>query len=666
MKTKMGHFPAMNPNPVLRVEKDGTVLYSNRASEPILHEWDAKIGGKLPSYIADIVQKAIFRNSPEKLEVKAGKSTYLISFHPQPEDESVNIYGFDISGQKELEEKLRSKEKQHNTLYKIGRMSLVCKNLQTFMDESVKLIANTMELEYCKILELMPDGNFLLRAGTGWKPGLVGKAMVGGEKESQAGYTLVSGTPVIVEDFAEEKRFKKPELLRAHGVVSGASVVIGSMDKPFGILGVHSTKKRKFISDDTYFLKSVSLMIAEAIERRCAEKELSQYKERLEELVGERTAELTNTNEKLSREIIGRKQVEKALQNNISFLETFIDAIPSPVFYRNLDYIYQGCNEMFARRLLGLPKEKVIGHSLYEFKDQFSEEMIKISEDYDNLLLNKGISLPHEVQIKCTDGEVRNFLIHKATYSDVGGNVIGIVGVALDITERKKAEQALLKSEQIRKKEIHHRIKNNLQVISSLLSLQADHFSDIKVKEAFQDSQARVVSMSLIHEELYKTREMRNVETFDFEAYIQKLANELFRSYIVGREDIHLKLDTESVLLGMDTGIPLGIIVNELVSNSLKHAFPRGRSGEIQIKLHRISNDRTRGDDKRPGSCDASEFLLIVSDNGIGLPENIDFRNTSSLGLQLVNILVEQIEGSIDLVRGAGTEFRIRFRETGI
>ena len=666
METKIGQLPAMNPNPVLCVEKDGTVLYSNKAGEPLLHEWGAKVGEKLPSFIVDIVQKAVSRKSLEIMEVEAEKSIYLVSFHPQPEDWSVNIYGFDISGQKELEEKLRIKEKQYNTLYKIERISLVCKSLQDFMDESVKLIASTLELEYCKILELMPDGNFLLRAGTGWKLGLVGKAIVGREKESQAGYTLISGTPVIVEDFAEEKRFKKPELLRTHGVVSGASVVIGSMEKPFGILSVHSTKKRKFISDETYFLKSVSLLMAETIERRRAEKELGQYKEHLEELVRERTAELTKINEKLSQEIIGRRQVEKALQNNISFLETFIDAIPSPVFYRNLDYIYQGCNEMFARRLLGLPKEKVIGHSVYEFKDQFSEEMIRISEDYDRLLLNEGISLPHEVQIRCTDGEIRNFLIHKATYSDVGGNVIGIVGVALDITERKKAEQALLKSEQIRKKEIHHRIKNNLQVISSLLSLQADHFSDIKVKEAFQDSQARVISMSLIHEELYKTREMRNVETFDFEAYIQKLVNELFRSYIVGREDIHLKLDTESVLLGMDTGIPLGIIVNELVSNSLKHAFPIGRSGEIQIRLHRISNTRIKGDDKSPESCDASEFLLIVSDNGVGIPENINFRNTSSLGLQLVNILVEQIEGSIDLMRGAGTEFRIRFRETGI
>jgi two-component sensor histidine kinase len=209
-------------------------------------------------------------------------------------------------------------------------------------------------------------------------------------------------------------------------------------------------------------------------------------------------------------------------------------------------------------------------------------------------------------------------------------------------------------------------------VISSLLSLQAEHFSDKKVRESFQESQNRVISMSLIHEELYKTGETGNFETFDFKAYLQKLANELFRSYLVGNQDIHLKLDIESIFLGMDTGIPLGIIINELVSNSLKHAFPAGRKGEIQIKLHKIENGKIkdedtgtgiRGEDTGAGRCETSEFLLVVSDNGVGIPEKIDFRHTSSLGLQLVNILVDQIEGSIDLIRGAGTEFRMKFRE---
>ena len=125
--------------------------------------------------IGDFVQRVISRNSPEKMEVKAGKRVYLVAFHPLPEEECVNIYGFDISDQKELEEKLRIKEKQNDVLHKIGKIALEYESLQTFMDESVKLIASILELEYCKIMELLPDGKFLLRAGIGWKSEFVGK-----------------------------------------------------------------------------------------------------------------------------------------------------------------------------------------------------------------------------------------------------------------------------------------------------------------------------------------------------------------------------------------------------------------------------------------------------------------------------------------------------------
>ncbi|WP_269852101.1 GAF domain-containing protein [Methanosarcina horonobensis] len=180
---------------------------------------------------------------------------YLLAFYPVPEKECVNIYGYNVSGHKRLGEKLRIKEKQYDALHTIGRMALKCESLQAFMDESVRLIARTMNLEFCKILELTPDGNFLLRAGTGWKPDFVGKMEVKGGKWSQAGYTTFSKVPVIVKDFAEESRFEAPEILKAHNITSGITVIIGNVEKPFGVLGVHSTKKRKFTADETYFFK---------------------------------------------------------------------------------------------------------------------------------------------------------------------------------------------------------------------------------------------------------------------------------------------------------------------------------------------------------------------------------------------------------------------------
>jgi len=794
-------FVSQNPDPVLRINGDERVIYSNKAGELFLHEWNIRVGEKVPISIGNLSKRVISRKYPEKIQIKVGKRIYLASFYPLEEDKQVEVYGFDITDYNKLKEKLQIKEKQYDALNQMGRIALRRESLQAFMDESANLTAKSLDIEYSNILEYLPDGNFLLRAGTGWKPGLVGEAIINGSNKYQAGYTLFSKIPVIVRDFKKEERFEAPTLLKEHDIASGVSVVIGKIEKPFGVLSVHSKKPRRFTTDDTYFLSSVAFLISEVIERRRAEEELRQYKERLEELVKERTSELVRTNERLIEEISGRKRVEKDLQNNVYFLETFLDAIPSPVFYRNLEGIYQGCNEMFAH-ILGFPKERVIGHSMFEFRDQFSKA-IEISTFYDRLLLEEGKSISHELKVRSAiDGNERDFLVHRATYSNISGEIIGIVGVMLDITERKKAEQALtdyaaelersnkrkeelemvinsspvivflwkyeegwpiefvsenvtrlgyevkdftskgllyrdivyledlekvadelnmyveagysdytseyriftksgeirwvdertviqrdengeihlqgiilditehkkaenalLQMEEIRKKEIHHRIKNNLQVISSLLSLQAEHFSDKKVRESFQDSQNRVISMSLIHEELYKTGEIGNFETFDFKAYLQKLANELFRSYLVGNQDIHLKLDIESIFLGMDTGIPLGIIINELVSNSLKHAFPAGRKGEIQIKLHKIEDKKIMGEDRDTGRRESSEFLLVVSDNGVGIPDNIDFRHTSSLGFQLVSILVDQIEGSIELVRGAGTEFRIKFRE---
>jgi two-component sensor histidine kinase len=231
-------------------------------------------------------------------------------------------------------------------------------------------------------------------------------------------------------------------------------------------------------------------------------------------------------------------------------------------------------------------------------------------------------------------------------------------GTVQDITERKKAEEALEKMERIRIKEIHHRIKNNLQIISSLLDLQAETFRDKEVLEAFRESQNRVISMSLIHEELYKGE---GTDALDFSAYLRKLAEKLFQTYSLTDKNIHLYMDLEeNVFFDMDTAVPLGIIVNELVSNSLKHAFPGRNRGEIQIKLfkEKAGNELSNGEEGLAGK--GTGYTLIVSDDGAGIPDKIDLENSDTLGLQLVNILVNQLDGKIELKRDKGTEFDIR------
>jgi PAS domain S-box-containing protein len=234
-------------------------------------------------------------------------------------------------------------------------------------------------------------------------------------------------------------------------------------------------------------------------------------------------------------------------------------------------------------------------------------------------------------------------------------------GVIYDVSERKEAEKFLNNVETGRKKEIHHRIKNNLQVISSLLDLQADKFKgrkdimDSEVIDAFRESQDRVISMALIHEELYKGGK---IEDLNFSPYLEKLTQNLFQTYKLGNTNTILNMNLEeNIFFDMDVAVPLGIIINELVSNSLKHAFIGRDTGEIQIKLHR--EERNNKDLK------GSSFILTVSDDGIGIPEILELKNSDSLGIQLVTILVDQLKGELELTRNNGTEFTMRFTVKG-
>jgi len=245
-----------------------------------------------------------------------------------------------------------------------------------------------------------------------------------------------------------------------------------------------------------------------------------------------------------------------------------------------------------------------------------------------------------------------------------------ILGVIKDITERKQAEKALANIENARKKEIHHRIKNNLQVISSLLDLQAEkfrdreHVEDSEVLNAFRESQDRVISIALIHEELH---EGRGTDTLNFSPYLQRLVKNLFQTYTLGNVNISLNMDMEEkVFFDMDTAVPLGLIVNELVSNSLKYAFKGRDKGVIRIKLSREGNREiiSSGEGSKKEGNGNTNFALTVSDNGVGMPEDFNLENSDTLGIQLVTTLVDQLDGRLEMKRGSGTEFIIRFAIT--
>jgi PAS domain S-box-containing protein len=246
------------------------------------------------------------------------------------------------------------------------------------------------------------------------------------------------------------------------------------------------------------------------------------------------------------------------------------------------------------------------------------------------------------------DGERLDVALRISPIRDAGGQIIGASTIARDITERKQVEaqvKASLQEKEVLLREIHHRVKNNLQVVSSLLNLQAQAIQDPRIRAYFHDSQDRIHSMALIHEKLYQSGDLAQI---DFAEYLRDLATSLVRSYCLDQGRLALKISTEEVCFPIATAIPCGLLLHELLSNCIKHAFPGDRSGTIEVTLRRNRQHR---------------FVLTVSDDGVGLPPGLDVHTTSSLGLQLVHLLAAQLHGTVRFEQHEGTTSTLTFDE---
>lgn len=232
---------------------------------------------------------------------------------------------------------------------------------------------------------------------------------------------------------------------------------------------------------------------------------------------------------------------------------------------------------------------------------------------------------------------------------DDRGRPVLVQGVAFDITESKRAEEVVrqsLREKELLLKEIHHRVKNNLQVTSSLLRLQLARVSDDATRAVLRDSQDRIRSMALVHEMLYQSPDLSRV---DFAAYVRSLLQQLFRSYPLEKERVQHRIAIENVFLGVDQAVPCALLVNELVANALKHAFPGERTGTVEVSM----------------IAENGSLRLSVTDDGVGLPRQVDPPRTESLGLQLVRTLADQLGGRLSVLREQGTSFIVTFPSGG-
>ncbi|NET44220.1 PAS domain-containing protein [Okeania sp. SIO2B3] len=251
-----------------------------------------------------------------------------------------------------------------------------------------------------------------------------------------------------------------------------------------------------------------------------------------------------------------------------------------------------------------------------------------------------------EYRLRREDGEYRWVLNQGVPRFNLNGKFAGYIGSCIDISDRKKAEEQIqnsLQEKEILLKEIHHRVKNNLHIISNLLDLQSDYIENKKVQELFADSQNRIQSMALIHEQLYQSKNLGQV---DFSEYIHALIDNLFCSYADRESLIQPIINVEAITLNLETAIPCGLLINELVTNSFKHAFPNNQSGEICIELHQDKQEKV---------------YITIKDNGIGIPPDFEWKNHSSLGLKLVRILSKQLKAEIDFDGHKGTVVNLIF-----
>jgi PAS domain S-box-containing protein len=347
-------------------------------------------------------------------------------------------------------------------------------------------------------------------------------------------------------------------------------------------------------------------------------------------------------------DISERKRTVDALKESEELYKSLIRASPEAVTATDLEGKIIFASPQTIKLYYYDNQDELLGRNAFEMIDPKDHERAMKNL---KITLEKGFVRNLEYTMLKKNGSSFIGELNAALIKDAEGKPKSFIAAVRDITKRKGAEGRLrkaLEEKDILLREVHHRVKNNIQVITSMLSLHSKYIKDQQYSEMIQEIQNRIRSMALIHEKLYKSEDISFV---NFNDYIKELVNELFRSYGANVAVIKPEISVQNVLLGIDDGIPCGLIINELVSNSLKHGFSGYDSGG------KISIELTSSGEKK--------IILKVSDTGVGFPNELDFKNSNSFGLRLVNTLVEQLGGEINLQRGeGGTKFNISFEKS--
>lgn len=337
---------------------------------------------------------------------------------------------------------------------------------------------------------------------------------------------------------------------------------------------------------------------------------------------------------------------DKLIKFNRLF-EGIAQGIPDPIFVKDNNGYYEYINSS-AAKIVGRKIEDIIGKNDY---DLFPETIANETIAKDKLVYQSKGNYNYEISSVMKDGTMKTFLTTKGIIKNSKNKPVGLFGILRDITAIRESELQIkrtLKEKEILLREVHHRVKNNLQIVASLLRLQSGYVKDPESMHYFQDSQNRINTIAMLHEKLYGSENYSNVE---LKKFVEQLLDILVKSFALNSEQIKITTEIAEQEIDVEYSLPIGLVLNEIITNSFKYAFPEGRKGEIFIRIKKTD----------------AELEIIVGDNGIGLSAEIDIKNSKSMGQPLIYTLIEgQLKGSVGLTStssGVIYELKIPIKE---
>ena len=556
----LARFPSENPEPVLRIARDGTLLYINAAGLSLLPQWPLQVGQAAPPMLREAVFQSIDNGSTQVLDLEHSERVYSFFVTPIVAAGYANLYGRDITERKRAQEALCESEERYRELFEKESDALMVLDAETHRFEDVNAAALILY-----------------------------------------GYTREEFLALSAEDISAEPDQTREKIDR---------IVIGD---PVPSIPVRYQKKK----DGTAFPVEIS---------------------RGGFFVGGRPKIFGAV-----RDITERKWAEEVLQESEEKYRVLIDTSNESIVVAQ-DGLLKFVNPAAIDLLGGYSEQELMDRPFPEFI--YPDDRSMVVENYRRRIANEALQPRYSFRVVTRDGIVKWVEINAALIKWQGKPAT--LNFLTDITERKRAEdavQASLREKEILLREIHHRVKNNMQIISSLFNLQAGHIKDEDARKMLKEGQLRIRSMAIVHDKLYQSSDLSKI---DFADYLRSLSVHLFHFFMVEADRIRLETDLEDIHLDINSAVPCGLLVTELMTNALKHAFPGDRKGVVGIRIRR----------REDGIVE-----LRVADDGVGFPEAVDFRHTESLGLQIVSLLVGQLEGTIELDRKKGTAFTIAFRE---